>query len=372
MTSRRAPALVGALLVASLATGLAACAVPPGGATTPSPTVSDGRPLAELDLLADPRDHVGPSTALLPTEAIDPIGDAPTPQLPAAVASRDPGGDVAVTVDDTSRVLGLDLSGSIAATIWGLGLGDTLVGRDTATTFDGAADLPVVTTGGHSVDAESVLALRPTLIVTDGSIGPRDVLTQLRESGVAVVFVDREPSFAGAAQLARDVAAALGVAATGDLLADRILRDVDAKIAEIAAIAPPADRVRMIFLYLRGGAGIYYLFGEESGAGDLIRGLAGVDVAGEIGWTGMQPMTDEAIIAANPDLILVMTDGIESAGGIDALLQAKPAIGLTAAGQNRRFVDMADGDILGFGPRSAAVLDALARAIYAPGRLTAG
>jgi iron complex transport system substrate-binding protein len=80
----------------------------------------------------------------------------------------------------------------------------------------------------------------------------------------------------------------------------------------------------------------------------------------------MQPMTDEAIIAANPDLILVMTDGIASAGGIDGLLAAKPAIALTAAGQNQRFVDMADGDILSFGPRTAAVLDALARAVYAP------
>ena len=213
-----------------------------------------------------------------------------------------------------------------------------------------------------------MLALRPTLVVTDGSIGPRDVLVQLREAGVTVVFVDNDPSFDGAAELARSVAAALGVPDTGTLLADRIEADVAAKIAEIAAIAPvdPADRVRMIFLYLRGGSGIYYLFGAESGTDDLIRGLGGVDVAGEIGWTGMQPMTDEAIIAADPDLILVMTDGIESAGGVDGLLQAKPAIGLTAAGQNQRFVDMADGDILSFGPRSADVLDALARAIYAP------
>ncbi len=46
--------------------------------------------------------------------------------------------------------------------------------------------------------------------------------------------------------------------------------------------------------------------------------------------------------------------------------QSKPALALTGAGENRRIVDMADGDILGFGPRSAAVLDALARAIYAP------
>jgi iron complex transport system substrate-binding protein len=349
-------------------TVLAGCAAATAGTTTPSPTVVDDRPLADLDLAADPRTHVGPSTALLATEALVPVEASPAQDLPATVVSHDNGGDLEVTIDDTSRVIGLDMSGSIAATIWGLGLGDTLVGRDISTTFDGAVDLPVVTSGGHAIDAESVLVLRPTLVITDGSIGPRDVLTQLRESGVTVVFLENVSSFDGAVQLARDVAAALGVPATGEVLAQRIRDDVDAKIAEIAAIAPAAeaDRVRIMFLYLRGGSGIYYLFGGESGAGDLIRGLSGVDVAGEIGWTGMQPMTDEAIVAANPDLVLVMTDGIASAGGIDGLLQAKPAIALTAAGRNQRFVDMADGDILSFGPRSASVLDALARAVYAP------
>ena len=364
MTTRRALAvLAGALVVA-----LAGCAMPATGGSTPTPTVADSRPLAELDLLADPRAHVGASTAVMASEAIEPIETDPVQTLPATVVSQDPNGDVEVTVDDASRVLGIDMSGSIAATVWGLGLGENLVGRDISTTFPGTEELPVVTSGGHAINAESILALRPSVIVTDGSIGPRDVLTQLREAGIDVVFVGDDPSFAGAAQLARDVAAALGVVPTGELLAERIAADVEAKVAEIAAIAPTAeaDRVRMIFLYLRGGSGIYYLFGEESGAGDLIRGLGGVDVAGEIGWTGLKPMTDEAIIAANPDLILVMTSGLESAGGVDALLAAKPAIALTAAGQHQRFVDMADGDILSFGPRSAAVLDALARAVYAP------
>jgi iron complex transport system substrate-binding protein len=181
------------------------------------------------------------------------------------------------------------------------------------------------------------------------------------------VFVERTPSFAGAAQLARDVGAALGVAEGGEALGERIEAEVQAKAAEIAAIAPasPADRVRMLFLYLRGGSGLYYLFGEESGADELIRGLAGVDVAGEIGWSGMKPMTDEALIAADPDLVLVMTDGLASAGGVDGLLASKPALALTTAGQHRRIVDMADGVVLGFGPRTADVLDALARAIYA-------
>lgn len=360
-----------ALIPLGIALGLvlAGCAAPVDtGSTTPEPTVTDDRPLAELDLVADPRTHVGASTAVLASETVEPIETDPVQTLPVTVVSRDNTGDVVVVVDDTSRVIGLDMSGSIAATIWGLGLGDTLVGRDISTVFPGVDDLPVVTSGGHAIDAESILAQRPTLVITDGSIGPRDVLIQLRETGVDVVFVDNDPSFAGAADLARSVAAALGVPDTGELLAERITSDVEAKIAEIAAIAPTAEesRVRMIFLYLRGGSGIYYLFGEESGTDDLIRGLGGVDVAGEIGWTGLQPMTDEAIIAANPDLILVMTHGLESAGGVDALLETKPAIALTATGQNKRFVDMADGDILSFGPRSALILDALARAVYAP------
>ncbi len=79
----------------------------------------------------------------------------------------------------------------------------------------------------------------------------------------------------------------------------------------------------------------------------------------------MRPVTDEAIVEADPDLILVMTHGLESSGGVDGLLAAKPALALTSAGQNSRIVDMDDSVVLSFGPRSASVLDALARAIYA-------
>jgi len=355
---------IAALVAVALA--LTACSAPVTSPTT-SPVPSQA-PLAELDLLDDPRTFEGPSTAVLPSAVIAPLDPRPEQELPVKVTSHDKSGDREVVVDDASRVLGLDLAGSIAATIQGLGFGDSLVGRDVSTTFPGSEDLPLVTTGGHTINAEAVLALRPSLVVTDGTIGPRDVLEQLREAGVDVVFVDSAPSFAGAEELARQVAAALGAPDGGDRLAADIRDSVASKVAEIAAIAPAdaADRVRVMFLYLRGGAGVYYLFGEESGADELIEGLSAVDVAAEIGWEGMKPMTDEALVAADPDLVLVMTDGLASAGGVDGLLASHPALALTTAGQHRRFVDMADGVVLGFGPRSAAVLDALARAVYAP------
>lgn len=347
---------------------LAGCSIvsPPSGAE-PTAAVGPRVPLAELAMADDPRGLTGPSTALIESTRIEAVTDDPAQSLPVTVVSRDLDGDREVIVDDASRVLPLDIAGSIAATVFALGFGEDVVGRDISTTFADAEGLPIVTSSGHAISSEAVLALRPTLVITDGTVGPTDVVLQLRDAGVTVVYVDAEPGLGAPAELARQVSAALGSPETGVLLAAALERELADVLATIESIRPdePADRVRILFLYLRGASGIYYLFGEESGADELIEGLGGIDVAGEIGWTGLRPMTDEALVAANPDLILVMTGGLESVGGVDGLLAEKPAVGLTRAGENRRFVDMDDGEVLSFGPRTPAVLDALARAIYA-------
>lgn len=362
---RRVRLLVSAAAAATLA--LAGCGGSGHGASAKGGAGSS-TPLTELEPVDSPRTIEGQSTAKLVDQEVEPVDEDPTQTLPTTVTSHDRDGKRKITVKDTDRVVAMDLSGSLAATIHGLGLGDSLVGRDQSTTFPGAKDLPLVTSGGHSVNAEALLKLEPTLVITDGSIGPRDVVEQLRDAGVTVVFLDNEASLEGAAQLAEDVAAVYGVPRTGKKLQQQITSQITQTTQEVADLAPTAqdEKVRMIFLYIRGNSGVYYLFGDESGADDLIDGLGGVDVASEQGWSGQRPMTDEAITSANPDLVFVMTGGLESAGGVDQLLQDKPALALTNAGKNKRFVDMADGDILSFGPRSAAVLDALARAVYAP------
>lgn len=358
------------LLITALVVSLVACQ--PGsyqGSTDTDLRVAASTPLAEIAWLEDPKSHIGPSTAILDNASVPALtDDAPEPVLPVTAVSNDLAGDVKVTVQSAERIIAVDLAGSLAQTLWGLGYGDRLVGRDISTTIPGAEDIPVVTGTGHAISPEAVLALRPDLILTDGTVGPIDVMLQLREAGIPLVFI-REPAGLGqpAAQ-ARRVADVLGVPEWGRLLAERITADIDEVTATIQANTPTNrdDKLRMVFLYLRGSNGIYYLFGDESGAGDLVRALGGIDVAGEIGWEGLRPVTDEALIAANPDLILVMSKGLESVGGVERLVELKPAIGLTTAGQNRRFVDMADTEVLGFGPRTPQIVDALARAIYAP------
>jgi iron complex transport system substrate-binding protein len=321
--------------------------------------------LAEATVLDDPKAYEGETHAGLARTPLSPVADDPEPDLPVTVTDSQ---GTKVTVDDASRILALDVYGTLSQTVYELGLGDRVVGRDISTQMDEAAGLPLVTSNGHDLNAESILELDPTVILTDTSLGPWDVILQMRDAGIPVVVVDSARSLTNIGSLTDEIATALGVPDEGRLLADRIESEVEDVRAKITDVAPTAvqDKLRIIFLYVRGQAGVYYMFGEGSGADGLITALGGHDVTREIGWDGMKPVNDEGIISAQPDLILMMTDGLESVGGVDGLLERLPAIAQTPAGQKRRIVDMADSQILSYGPRTAEVLNSLAVAIYAP------
>lgn len=324
--------------------------------------------ISKVKRLADPKDHIGEAHAPLPNTAISPIADNPTPKLPVTVTDSQ---GTKVTVKDTSRILALDIYGTISQTVFELGLGDNVVGRDISTQFDEAKKLPLVTSNGHDLNAEAMLELDPTVILTDTSLGPWDAILQMRDAGIPVVVVDSSRSLDNVGTLTQEIADSLGLPSQGKELAQKIVADADAVEAKIQAVAPASvqDKLRTVFLYVRGQAGVYYMFGEDSGADGLINALGGYDVSSEIKWKGMKPVNDEGLIAAQPDLILMMSDGLSSVGGVDGLLKRLPAIAQTPAGQNRRIVDMRDNGILSFGPRTAEILNSLAVAIYAPDAL---
>ncbi|WP_228373412.1 heme/hemin ABC transporter substrate-binding protein [Demequina gelatinilytica] len=347
-----------ARIVARLAIGAAVLAM--AGCAGPVASVQPSAAGGEARAAAG-----GPATAVLDDRAVEILEGVAVPELPVTVASHERAGERQVTVADTSRIVAVDMTGGIAATVVALGLGDSIVGRDTASEIPGLEDVPVVTGASHTLTPEAVLALEPTVVLTDGSIGPSDAVAQLRDSGIPVVYVENEDGFEGAGELARQVGDALGLPAAGEELAARIAAEVAQATDDVAALADTQEQpLRMAFLYLRGSAGVYYMFGEESGADELVVALGGIDAAADAGIRGMQPLTDEAMLAADPDVILVMTKGLESVGGIDGLLADRPAIALTSAGENRRIVDMDDHDILAFGPRSGAIVEALAAAVY--------
>lgn len=356
---RRLPLAVAAAL--ALVVAVAGCSGPAsgnGGGAGVTPRLSDAHPVS------DPKAWKGATSARINASPVDPVTTG-AQKLPATVT--DTQGEK-VTVKDTSRILALDIYGTLSRTVFELGFGKQVVGRDISSGFPEIKDRPLVTENGHDLNAEAILALSPTLIITDTSLGPWDTILQMREAGIPVVVVDSKRSVDSVDTLVGEVAAALGVPQRGEVLSKRVDSTTKAAIAAIAKVAPEReqDKLRMVFLYVRGQAGVYYMFGKGSGADALIDALGGHDVSSEIGWNGMRPITDEGIVAARPDLILMMTDGLKSVGGVDGLLERVPALQQTPAGEHRRVVDMADTQILSFGPDTARVLEALAVAIYAP------
>jgi iron complex transport system substrate-binding protein len=279
-----------------------------------------------------------------------PLTSTSEPILPVTVTDAS---GTEVTVTDTSRIV--PLVGSVTEIIFSLGLGEQVVGRDVAATFAQAAELPTVTQG-HEIDVESVLSLRPTIVLGDTWAGPPEAIAQLRATGIPVVLVDEAWTLDDVAPRIEAIASALGVPADGTALIERTASE----IAGAAATATLDTEVTVAFLYLRGTAGVYLLGGPGSGADALVAALGAVDAGTAIGLErAYTPLTSEALIDAAPDVLLVMEGGLQSVGGVDGLV-AMPGVAQTPAGRDRRIVAADDDLLLSFGPRTGRVLELLA------------
>ncbi|WP_172638776.1 heme/hemin ABC transporter substrate-binding protein [Streptomyces tailanensis] len=331
-----------AVALAVLATG---CAGGGGGGETegaaPTPSSASARAAAALKQLK--------TNSLVPLE-----GEAPTPKLPVTVDSSE---GREVTVEDASRIL--PLNGGIAEIVFTLGLGDKVVGRDITATFEEAKDLPQVTKA-HDVSAESVLSLEPTVVLADTDTGPSEAIDQIRDAGVPVVVLDPATELADVSTRTTRVAEALGVPAAGKALNQRIADELKAARAAV----PQGSKPKVAFLYMRGSAAVYLICGKGSGADSLIA-AAGAEDAGVA--SGLDkpftPITSEALVKAQPEVILMMTKGLESVGGVDGLVEI-PGIKETPAGMDRRVVDLEDGVLLSFGPRTPLVIDILVERLH--------
>ncbi|MGA5295512.1 heme/hemin ABC transporter substrate-binding protein [Streptomyces koyangensis] len=293
------------------------------------------------------------------TDRIEPLaGPAPEPKLPAEAASAD---GHTVTVEDTSRVL--PLTGSLNEIVFTLGLGERVVARDITATFEQAADLPVVTRA-HDVSAESVLSLKPTVVLADTTTGPAEAISQIRDAGIPLVVLDPPKKLDDIGPRIEAVAGALGVAEAGKALVERTEQRIEKVRADVPDL-PAADRPRVAFLYLRGSASVYLLGGRESGAGSLLEAAGALDAGKESGLRkDFTAITSEALAKAAPDAILVMAKGLKSVDGIDGLVKI-PGVAETPAGMDRRVVSIDDGVLLNYGPRTDQVLADLVDQLYA-------
>ena len=257
--------------------------------------------------------------------------------------------------DRPQRVL--SIGGAVTEIIYALGEEGRLVGRDTTSSYPEAAlQLPDV---GYmrALAPEGVLSIRPDLILAREGSGPPETIEVLKAARIPYVDVPERYTAQGVVDAVEVVAKSLDVVDKGKALA----ADIEARMSALSArLAEIGDRKRVLFI-LSMQDGRILASGTGTAANGILQ-LAGATNA-ITGYEGYKQLTDEALIAANPDVVLMMDRDDEFAVD-DATLFSHPGLKTTRAAKDRAVIRMNGLYLLGFGPRTAdAALD-LAKKLY--------
>jgi len=238
------------------------------------------------------------------------------------------------------------LANGSAEIVASLGYESLLVGRDVASTMPALSKVPI-DNPGHNVSTETVLAQKPDLVLIDSNTSPATALETLRVSGIKIVMIPTTFDVKSIAAKELAVAAAIGTPKAGQLLAD-----------QISSTNIQVKPIKVVFLYLRGTSSIYLIGGKGSGADSLIQAMGFTDSGAAELKQPFSSMSAEELVKLDPDVILLMTKGLVSVGGLKGLTQL-PGIAQTTAGKRKRVVTVDDSLLLSFGPRTISLIPRL-------------
>ena len=247
------------------------------------------------------------------------------------------------------------LANGVAEIMLSLNAKSILIGRDISSTEDALSDVPIVTSG-HQVLPEKIISLRPDLVIIDASTGPTVAVDQIKSAGIKVVQTPESWTLADIAPKISAVSQLIGAEKAGEALIT--------KLSATTQFTKVTGKPKVAFLYLRGTSSIYLIGGPGSGTDSMLAAVGAIDVGAEKLPRAFNTLTAESLAQLNPDVILVMSKGLESVGGIQGLTKL-PGVAQTKAGKNAAIIDVDDSLLLSFGPRTYSLVNQLAKAIDA-------
>ncbi|TZF85956.1 ABC transporter substrate-binding protein (plasmid) [Pedobacter sp. BS3] len=249
----------------------------------------------------------------------------------------------------------VSVNGTISEILADIGLENNIVGTDITSNYPVSLKSKPKVGHNRNISAEGILALKPEVVTGLTTDVKPELVAQLKSAGVKLELFNQEYSSAGTRKLIREVAAKFG----RQQQAETIIKKLDADLAAAGKIKKAATKPKVLFIYAR-GTGTMMVSGTNTPVEKIIQ-LAGGENAVK-GFTDYKPLTPEALILANPDVILLFDSGMQSLGGVQGLSQVK-GIAQTNAGKNQKFITM-DGELLtSFGPRLGLAINELAQKI---------
>ena len=246
------------------------------------------------------------------------------------------------------RVVGV--SKQINEFLYEIGAESVLVARDLTSIYP-AAIRTFPSVGYHrALSAEGIISMRPTMLLTDGNLGPDAVVEQVRKVGVPVVLMSPGNSVDSAQALMGKLGERFGRKQAADSVIGEWRRAMNDALADSARwVGEPKPRVLVMHF---GQLNNSYLALKRGSTADRIIGWAGgVNAVDSVG--GMMRLTPELIAKAAPDVVIATDVGFDRVGSSEKFAQL-PGVALTPAAKNGRIYRVDETEVMYFGPRTPA------------------
>jgi len=233
----------------------------------------------------------------------------------------------------------VSISGGITEIVAALGHENEIVATDVTSTYPESLKATAENLGHvRSMTIEPIMAENPTLILaSDKDINP-DLLGKIKASGIKTELFKQEFTVDGTKKLIVDVAKAVG---------NTDYQKLNDKIdADLKQIQPIAKKPKVLFIYARGN--MMMVSGKNTPMAALINLAGGENAIND--FEDFKPLTPEAVVKANPDVLFFFTTGLQGSGGNEGALKM-PGVSQTNAGKNKRIIAMDGGLVSSFGPR---------------------
>ena len=232
------------------------------------------------------------------------------------------------------------MSPDVADVVVALGATNKLVGKDATNTNPALKNVPAV--GMHrNITAESVLAVKPDLVLGSYMVQPASVYQRLTGLKVKAVNVAPKEEVNTFASSIKSIGSYVDKKAEGSQLAKRWN----------AGMSPMAKTGKRYLLSYDGRI----VAGKGTVGDELIRRAGGINAANV---SGLKPMSREGWLAAKPDVIIIADHNQAVVGGVSKFSK-RPEVAASAAGKKGGVHFWPADDFLRYGLHSPDVLKKL-------------
>ncbi|MEX3071230.1 hemin ABC transporter substrate-binding protein [Vibrio alginolyticus] len=249
--------------------------------------------------------------------------------------------------------------GAVTELLLALDAKDNLIAVDV--TSELPKDLELLKVGYHRrLSAEGLLALSPTKLIGSDEMGPNTTLDQLKSAGVEIEVVNTEATVTGLLDRIEQIANIMDRKTQAASLKQTVTEQIEALESNQPATR---DKKKVLFLLIHEGRPAN-VAGLDTTPDAIIK-LAGAENPAADKLSSYKPLSTEAMVEMQPDVILVSGRSFAKLGGADALLKAMPLLAATPAGINKNFVTI-DGHALvgGLGLKSLSEAKRLNGLLY--------